>query len=141
MGSGYELTKSVDRFKYDSLPKEIVQKNFGTETRHLGFYNKPSTMLPKQALSVDRSPIVAVMGPGFTTEESQRANRFTLDSYTAANQLGQETKNIGFHGGIESQLRTNTFSFGRIPGQRKYNSNTQVNDDILWRAHVSAEIK
>merc|ERR1711865_861080 len=83
----------------------------------------------------------AVIGPGFSTEESMKANRFTLDSYTAANLAGQDTKNIGYHCGIESKLRQNTFSFGHAPEQRKYNTNTQVNDDILWRAHVSAEIQ
>jgi hypothetical protein len=130
-----------DRFKYDSLPKEIISKNFGTETRNLGFFNMPSTMIPKQPLSTDNSSSVAVMGPGFSNPESQAANRFKLDSSTANNSFGSETQHLGFHVGHESTLRQNTFAFGKIPDVKKFNTNNEVNNDILWRHHVAGEIR
>jgi hypothetical protein len=98
-GVGFEVAASqnANRFKYDSLPKEIIEKNFGTETKHLGFIDQRSTLVPKQTLSVDRSPAVAKIGTGYGTDENR--NRFKYDSLSkeiVAKNFGTETRKLGF---------------------------------------------
>ena len=36
-----------DRFKYDSLPKEVVKKTFGASTREVDFLNRESSFKAK----------------------------------------------------------------------------------------------
>ena len=41
-----------NRFKYDSLSKDIIAKNFGTETKTVGFKSQSSSFATGKMLSV-----------------------------------------------------------------------------------------
>ena len=99
IGPGYGVGENADRFKYDSLPKEIVKKHFGTETRHLGFIAQKSSFAKNQPLSTDEPPVRAQFGVGFEVAASQNANRFKYDSLPKEiieKNFGTETKHLGF---------------------------------------------
>ena len=65
IGSGnFDKDASANRFKYDSLPKKTIKKNFGTETRHLGFVKAVSSFQQNQPLSTSNSCPVAKIGVG-----------------------------------------------------------------------------
>ena len=65
-----------DRFKYDSLPKEVIQKQFGEFTREIDFIYPKSTVLPGKPNSSDpNQPEFSIGGPNGGTR-----NRFKYDS-------------------------------------------------------------
>jgi hypothetical protein len=80
-----------NRFKYDSLPKETIKKNFGTETRHLGFVPQGST------LSKSCNTMFGSKGsqPGATRDRFQRVS-LEKEITKGAEFYGVESRNVAY---------------------------------------------
>jgi hypothetical protein len=98
-----------DRFKMDSIPKDLAKKVFGQETKQVQFFGQRSTFRQNKFASSERNQPTLVMG---TTGPTDATDRFKVDSIpkeTMKKVFGLETAQLGF---IEppSGFRQNKFA-------------------------------
>jgi hypothetical protein len=110
-----------NRFKYDSLPKEIVEKNFGTETRHLGFIPQGST------LSKGCSTLFGSKGsqPGGTRDRFQRVS-LEKEITKGAEFYGVATRQVGYapqsmHSSVRTKIGQSFGNSAKLVGPKDGN--------------------
>jgi hypothetical protein len=94
-GGSHKSTR--DRFKYDSLPKETVKKQFGEFTRTIDFIAPKSCVLPGKVASSDPNmPEFSIGGPKGPSDSRNRFKYDSLPKETVKKYFGVETSHLGF---------------------------------------------
>jgi len=125
-----------DRFKYDSLPKEVVKKTFGSSTRNVDFLARESSFRGKNVLSSEHKQPCSVFGDG--TGPNTRYARFKYDSLpkeVIKKTFGVSTRNVDF----SPQQSTIRLDVGVRWGQDRKIKPSSVTEIHGWEKRVMKE--